>query len=175
MSQTTDKQVKTFTFNPHKVGIDPRTGRTGIIDRYPYKIYEALGVGKVYFTTLDGKYWSGEGKEVDLVTFEKEFLPYLRWKFDEIVKREVKDEKGNVIGEEVVNKFPPSTKNILKKRAELVSDSFKGGSGEMPDMQEIYKLTSPTHMECPPDVREALKPRGFLGSSYRALKSLLRS
>lgn len=182
------KPQKSFTFNPDVVGTAP-DGRSYFVERNPYTIYSALGTGDLYYTIKDAKFWSGENKEIDPAIFETQFLPRLRWKFDQFVEQdqfketevEIEDSKGQkkierrkeLIGKEVVNKFPCTTKNILKKRTELMAAAVQ--SGVDIDLNKIQIETSPTELLSPEEVRQALKPAGFFGDTYQLIKRLMRS
>lgn len=188
MEKDTKKTPKVFSFSPEVHGVS-REGRTTVLESNPYKMYDALGVGTIYYTTNDAKFWIGEGAECPEDMFTKQFLPYLRWKFDQFVEQEkfveveveVEDAKGNkkfekqrkLVGKETVNKFPCTPKNILKKRQELIIAATS--EGDLLDIQAIRKETSPTQLISSDEVLAATKPQGFTLSPYKAVKNLLRS
>lgn len=178
---------KTLKFD-HEVLSSDANGRTVKTDSYPFKIYEALGTGLIYYSTQDAKFWLNEGSECPEEVFTKQFLPSFRWKFDEFVEQEkykvleveTTDEKGRtkiekqntLMGKEVVNKFPCTTKNILKKRAELLAIAAQTGQV---DIKAIQRETSPTHLLSSAEVQAAVAPVGLFGGSYGNVKRLMRS
>ena len=161
MEQKLDK--KGFSHSPSAI----KTGENGqhIIDEKAsnhHIILASATQGVIYYTYKDNKYWSGENQEISEELFEKQFLPYLSWKFDkmedEVVEQPKKDEKGEIVLDKKdnpvmikiatgrkVNVFPPSPANIEKKRKEILLEA--SDKGESKSLQEIYLETAPKKLK----------------------------
>lgn len=184
-----EKPKASFSFEPDTIGTDPVTGQAVISVRNNYKVFSAMGVGDIYFTPKDGKFWVGPGKECPQDTFDKTFAAKLRWAFDEFEEKEIvkeveievegadgkkrKEKERRTLGVQRVNKFPCTTKNILKKRAELAKQAVE--AGEQLNYDEIVKMTSPTALEASDAVNQHLKADGLFASTYSRIKQLMRS
>lgn len=178
-----------FSFEPDTIGEDPSTGHTRITVRNSYKAFSALGTGEIYFTPKDGRFWIGPGKECPQETFDKVFASKLRWAFDEFEEKELvkeveveieaadgkkrKEKERRVLGTQITNKFPCTTKNILKKRTELAKQAIE--KGVQVDYNEIIKATSPTHLEPGDAVKKQLESDNLFSSAYSRIKQLLRN
>lgn len=173
-----DKKVesKIFSFEPDILGSDAR-GHTTIEDSNPYLVLDAFGVGTIYFTIKDGKFWLNKGKECPDSIFESTYQPYLCWDYDQFVEQEQFREIEEVVtdaktgketvstrkvsdGLRTVNKFPCNTKNIRAKRSEIIRELAANGIDF--DREEIYAKTSPRQMLTKKDVEQQLNS----GSSY---------
>lgn len=131
---------------------------------YSYKVLHAEGVANnthIYYCHDNAKYYTKGRKELPLETFKKA-LPYLTWKYDQLVEEEIEVEveqeyttkNGNKSKRKVkelqktgnvINKFPPTTENILAKRKELREEL--AANGEIPteaEIRELYYSASPT-------------------------------
>lgn len=102
--------------------------------------YHVLSGKELAFSHKDCKFYVAARTEVD-ERMLNEFAPYLRWEFDliepemEEIEEEVeaKTAKGNKTIKKVkklvptgrhINKFPPTTENILKKKNEILAEIY---------------------------------------------------
>lgn len=147
-----DKKFKDFSLKPDvlKKGPDGLTVDRNATDHYLK--FQTITNGHIYYTPKSNRYWLNPGAEASEADMEN-YLPFLRWKYDEFVKEtkltEVEDDKGKKVKMELetgkmINKFPPSVKNIAKKRAELAAESAKNYLDF--DIDAIINLTSPHSM-----------------------------
>lgn len=123
-----------LSFSPDKFKKSPETGAM-LVDKQnsnPYIMLQSHTQGIIYYTPKTNEYWADAGVLVKPEVFNSKFLPYLSWDYDEIVE----DKEGRVI-----NKFPPSTVNIAKKRKELQEAAFE--NNESVDYEEIMQKTAP--------------------------------
>lgn len=135
-----------FSFKPDTVKV-ARDGEHTIVRDNSYIALASATQGSIFYTPKDNKYWITEGKECPKDVFKERFLPYLRWKFDEIVEETVlkRNEKGDEIQVKTGRKtssFPPTPENIAKVRQDLLENAVI--EGKEIDQTEIYRQTSPT-------------------------------
>ena len=109
------------------------------LDGHDYSILSAkfgTQLKQIVFSLKDCKYYTAARNEADENTF-KQYAPYLRWAFDKIeaetkeveVEEESLTAKGNKTIKKVkkqiptgnfINKFPPTSENILLKKREVL-------------------------------------------------------
>lgn len=123
---------KKFSFQPDSIGKDA-DGTHKVDNANSYVMLQSQTQGVLFYTPLTNKYWIAPEKECPKELFEKKFLPYLRWGFDEVQT----SEDGQKI-----NLFPATPENIAIKRKELLEEAMK--SGDVIDQKKINSLTSPT-------------------------------
>lgn len=152
-----DKDISGFSYQPDKIG----SGDTGFVvtDSNPYILLVSERENGTFkecaYVIRENKYYSAPDFEIPAELFEAEYLPYLRWNFDDIeLKQEVQeviDEKGKkksvATGRTIpVNNFPPSPENIAKMRAKLLQEATE--KGELITQEEIFQKTLPTKLLC---------------------------
>lgn len=125
-------------------------GTEKIEKRNWYTMLGADGIGRLTYFPLENKYSAGEGNEIPKEIFEQQYLPFLSWDFDELetekIMEDAKDEKGKKIKVDsgkrrIINKFPPTPENIIKKREELFKEAMLNGAAVETD--DLYRATLP--------------------------------
>lgn len=115
-----------------------------------YIALESMSQGRIFYVPKLNQFFTGEGNiPVDEKVFNEKFLPYLKWKYDQVeeVVNEVKVKEGSktvtkkVNTGQFINKFPCTPENIAAKRKELIGAAVE--RGEIPNADDIHQMTSP--------------------------------
>lgn len=129
------------------------------LDGHNYSLLNSamvVGGKDLAFSHKDCKYYVAARKECSAEMFAQ-FRPYLRWEFDQIepvmeeieVEEEYTTKSGNISTKKVkkkvptgefVNKFPPTTENVLAKKREVLEDLYATESAPTPD--QVSKAVS---------------------------------
>lgn len=122
------------------------------LDGHNYSLLSSamvVGGKDLAFSHKDCKYYVSARKECSAEMFA-EFRPYLRWEFDQIeavteeieVEEEYTTKSGNTSTKKVkksvptgdfINKFPPTTENILAKKREVLEELYASESAPTPE------------------------------------------
>lgn len=183
-----DKKKKGFTLKPDvfKPSTDSQGNVIYTVDEEAsdrYIMLQSMSVGRVFYAPKANLYFPNESDgPINEEYFNEKFLPYLRWEFSQLEPLTRKEENEVTVREGdknvtkkvkkdvqvldgfgkpvMVDKFPPTTENIEKKRQELMQEAVK--EGKAPNIKEIYQRTSPNALRDLPEVEAQLdKPKGY--------------
>lgn len=133
----------------------------------------SLQIGRVYYSIKTNTYHGNvNSPPLRPDIFERDFLPYLRWDFDEFNEVTVREGQENVT-RTTKSLFPPTPENIAKKRKELIAAFID--EEKVPEMDAIRLATCPRALLNTAELEDTLRKPKYDVRMIQKLKNNIQN